>query len=201
MTRSNTLTRSSRFAVACSFWLATLAIAAHADDAPTDPLVRQMAGMWTVEQRMWGSADAQPTILPDAIARRRLVGNAFIEEIMEAVSKSPNDAFTRTAYFNFNSVSQQYEYFSLDTRAPQMMNERGGKPASEAKHTPASISLEGGRFVAGKWGTETNVPFTYRLTIGEIKNARQVVQLFLTPQSQPSAKEFLAFEYLYTRAH
>jgi hypothetical protein len=39
----------------------------------------------------------------------------------------------------------------------------------------------------------------YRLAVGELEKDRQVVQLYLTPLSGKSLKEFLAFEYVYTR--
>jgi len=45
------------------------------------------------------------------------------------------------------------------------------------------------------------VTFIYRLTVGEVEKDRQVVQLYLTPQSGESTKEFLAFEYIYPRQH
>ena len=61
------------------------------------------------------------------------------------------------------------------------------------------IRLYGGGFVAPQWGESKNVAFTHRLTVGEIEKDRQLVQLYLTPQAGESSKEFLAFEYVYTR--
>lgn len=115
---------------------------------------------------------------------------------MELAQKPGPEPFTRTAYFNYNAVNQQYEYFSLDSRAPQMMNEQS--KAGEGQGNDG-IALYGGRFVAPRWGEATNVAFLYRLTVGLVEKDRQVVQLYLTPQSGASAKEFLAFEYVYTR--
>jgi hypothetical protein len=43
------------------------------------------------------------------------------------------------------------------------------------------------------------VAFTYRLTVGEIEHDSQTVRLYLTPQAGKDPKEFLAFEYVYTR--
>jgi hypothetical protein len=43
------------------------------------------------------------------------------------------------------------------------------------------------------------VPFRYRIVIGPVKEARQAVRLYLTPRSGANIKEFLAFEYVYTR--
>lgn len=163
-------------------------------------LMQQMVGKWNVQQRMWPGSGAEAITLPPAIARRRLVEGAFLEEIMEPAQKSGQESFTRTAYFNYNAVNQQYEYFSLDSRAPQMMNEKSyGAGIQNNPHDKGGITLYGGSFVAPRWGAATNVAFLYRLTVGEVEKDRQVVQLYLTPQSGESAREFLAFEYVYTR--
>lgn len=89
------------------------------------PLIRQMVGTWDVQQRMWPGPGAAPVNLSPAIAKRRLVNGVFLEEMMEPARKTDKDPFTRTAFFNYNAVSKQYEYFSLDSRAPQMMSEKG----------------------------------------------------------------------------
>jgi hypothetical protein len=91
---------------------------------PVPALLQQMIGTWNVQQRMWPGSGAEAINLPSAIARRRLVGSAFLEEIMELPSGSKQEPFTRIAYLNYNAVSQHYEYFSLHSRAPQMMNEK-----------------------------------------------------------------------------
>jgi Protein of unknown function (DUF1579) len=168
--------------------------------SPAPHLIRQMVGTWSVRQRMWPGPSAAAIDLPPAIARRQLIEGAFLQEVMEPARKSAKDRFTRTAYFNFNAVTQQYEYFSLDSRAPQMMNEKSHEPLEQSKQNDkGAIKLYGGSFVAPRWGDSTNVAFTYRLTVGEIEKERQVVQLHLTPQAEEGAKEFLAFEYIYTR--
>ena len=142
---------------------------------------------------------AEAINLPSAIARRRMVGGAFLEEVMELAQGAGGESFTRIALFNYNAVNQQYEYFSLDTRAPQVMHEKSYEAGGEGKaHDKRGITLYGDSFVA-RWGEKTNAAFRYRLTIGEVEKYRQVVQLFLTPQSAEGAKEFLAFEYVYTR--
>jgi hypothetical protein len=180
---------------------------AHAQAAPPDipgknasaNLLQQMVGTWTVRQRMWRGFGAEAIALPPAVARRHLMTGAFLEEVMEPAKKSGKESFVRTAYFNYNAVSQQYEYFSLDSRAPQMMNERSDKTGQQSNPGKNGIKLSGGSFTAPKWGEAANVAFTYRLTVGGIENDTQVVQLYLTPQAEKSAKEFLAFEYVYTR--
>lgn len=114
---------------------------------------------------------------------------------MELANKSGQGSFTRSAYINYNTVSLRYEYFSIDSRAPQQMNYASEK---RDKGDTSAVTFQGGRFVAAQWGQDKNVAFTYRLTVGEVENNRQVVQLYLTPQVEDNNKEFLAFEYVYT---
>ena len=173
--------------------------AALKTSAPT--LMQQMVGTWKVKQRMWPGFGAEAINLPPAVASRHLMAGGFLQETMEPAKKSEKESFRRTAYFNYNAVSQQYEYFSLDSRAPQMMNERSDKTEEQNTSGQAELKLNGGNFVAPQWGEAKNVAFTYRLTVGEIKNNSQIVQLYLTPQAGESAKEFLAFEYAYSRQH
>jgi hypothetical protein len=61
------------------------------------------------------------------------------------------------------------------------------------------LTLYGGRFVAPQWGESKDVPFRYRIVVGLVKEEGQAVRLYLTPQSGANNKEFLAFEYVYTR--
>jgi hypothetical protein len=129
--------------------------------------------------RMWPAADAQAIELPPATARRRLVGDAFMEEVMEPAANSNQTGFTRVAYFSFNPVNQQYEYFSMDSRAPQMM---GYVAPGSNKVREGRVELAGSSFVAAEWGNRKNVPFLYRLTVHPVEGDRQRVQLFLTEQ-------------------
>jgi hypothetical protein len=201
------IVRILSFVVAFSVYCIALCPVAHAQNAPlsissknsSSTLIKQMVGKWKVQQRMWPGFGAEAINLPPAVARRRLMPGGFLEEVMEPAKKSEKASFTRTAYFNYNAVNQQYEYFSLDSRAPQMMNERSDKTEEQNNSGKDGIKLTGGSFIAPQWGEAKNVAFTYRLTIGEIKNNSQVVQLYLTPQAGESPKEFLAFEYVYTR--
>ena len=164
------------FLVGCIVCGSLLSAIARANEAPlgangadaATPLVQQMAGTWDVRQRMWPGAAAKAIDLPPAVAHRVLIGNAILQEVMTVASESSETRFTRVAYFDYNTVNQQYEYFSLDTRAPQ-------------------------------WGESQNVPFRYRLVVERVKEERQAVRLYLTPQSGVNIKEFLAFECVYTR--
>ena len=192
----------SSIAACCVCWVA-FGSGAHAQNAPlktssknsAPALTQQMVGTWNVQQRMWPGYGAEAVSLPPAIARRRLVEGSFLEEVMQPAKKRGQATFTRIAYFEYNAVNQQCEYFSLDSRAPQMMNERSDKAEEQSKPDQGGIKLSGGSFVAPKWGESTNVAFTYRFTVGQIEKNNQIVRLYLTPQSREMAKEFMAFEY------
>ena len=96
---------------------------------------------------------------------------------------------------NYNPVTREYEYTSLDTRAPQLMVEKSGA----VRTAGAEVRLKGGSFFAPEWGKAKNVTFTYRLTVGAVQDGKQTVRLFLTPQTVLPKVEFLAFEYVYTK--
>jgi hypothetical protein len=163
------------------------------------PLIQQMVGSWTVQEWMWPGPNTKPVPLPAATAQRRLVGDDILQETMTA-APGASQSFTRIAYFDYNAVNRQYEYFSIDTRAPQMMNERSFGPGNAA-HSRAGLSLYGGIFVAPQWGPAKNAAFRYRLVLGDVASNQQSVELYLTPLSGETQKEFLAFKYIYTREH
>jgi hypothetical protein len=200
--------KARRIAIGSATLLLCVVLADLAAEQPASPdnstpasLVRRMAGTWKVEQRMWPGAGAEAIALPAAVARRRVVRGGFLEEVMEGIPGS-QEPFTRIANFNFNAVTRRYEYVSLDSRAPQMMTEKSKAESATSKmREDDEISLDGDLFVAPRWGNSTNVTFRYRLVIGGVLKDRQVVRLFLTPQSKDAGKEFLAFEYVYTRSH
>jgi Protein of unknown function (DUF1579) len=162
-------------------------------------LLERMAGTWQVEERMWPGPDAAAVELPPAIAHRRLIGGKYLEEVMvNRDSKAPADAiFQRHSFLNFNAVTGRYEYSSLDTRAPQLMTELSA--AVGAAPLGPDLSLQGTEFLAPQWGAARNVPFRYRLTLGELRDRRQTVRLYLTPQAVLPPREFLAFEYVYRK--
>jgi hypothetical protein len=185
-----------------SVWLLTAVAAAdapHGEDA-APPLIQQMIGTWHVQQRMWPGSATEAIELSPAVAHRVLIGNAILQEVMTLASASSGTPFTRVAYFDYNAVTRQYEYFSLDTRAAQMMNERSLAAGIQGKsRRRAELTLYGGRFVAPQWGEAKNVVFRYRIDVSQVDKGRQTLRLYLTPQSGADTKEFLAFEYLYTR--
>lgn len=162
-------------------------------------LLDEMAGTWNVEQRMWPSPDAAPVELPAAVAERRLVEGKYLDETMQpksAASGQP-EFFVRHAVLNYNAVTNHYEYFSIDTRAPQAMTYQSATSGMGGQSQ--DLKLSGGTFVAAQWGPAKNVSFSYRLNVGAVRDGKQTVALYLTPLSVLPKKEFLAFEYTYVR--
>src|ERR1700730_9324889 len=196
--------RISVLLMGCIVYGSLLAAIACANDAPLSvngkdaatPLIQQMIGTWDVRQRMWPGAAAKAIDLPPAVAHRILIGSTILQEVMTLASQSSETPFTRVAYFDYNAVTRQYEYFSLDTRAPQMMNERSVAAAVRGKSQHrGTLILHGGRFVVPQWGEAKNVPFRYRIVVDPVENDQQAVRLYFTPQSGANTREFLAFEY------
>ena len=162
-------------------------------------LLRGMVGTWNVGSRMWTGPGAQPMSLPPAVATRRLIGDVFLEEVMTPAAGAEGPPFTRIAYLDYNDVNHRYEWISMDTRAPQMMYERGldaatTGPAREIR----AISLHLDFFVLPQWGKTTSAAFRQRRVI-EVGQDRQVTRQYWTQLSGVEAEEFLAMEYVYTR--
>jgi len=67
---------------------------------------------------------------------------------MEPTQAGASDAFNRTSYFAFNSTTHKFEYFSLDSRLPQMMNERSAV-VDPFLASDSGIKLERGQI--GAW--------------------------------------------------
>src|SRR6266496_581268 len=185
MTLTSRAARILSFVATCSVCCVALCSVASAKNPPLNTssgnsattLIQQMVGTWNVQQHMWLGSGAESINLPPAIAHRRLVEGMFLEEVMELAQKSGQESFTRISYFNYNAVNQQYEYFSLDSRGPQMMNEKSYETQGQSKPDKGGIKLYGSSFVAPRWGAATNAAFMYRLTVSEVKKDRQVVQL------------------------
>jgi hypothetical protein len=164
--------------------------------APLDrgALLREMAGTWDVQQRMWTGPGTAPVPLPAAVAHRHLVHGAFLEEDMTLAPGAEGDPFTRHAVLSRNDVPRSFEYFSIDSRLPQMMAyPNGADRGGDLWFTlPAP-------FVAPSWGSDSDVPFAARLEVRPGAD-RQIVRLYLRRLSAQPTKEFVAFEYIYRRA-
>lgn len=169
---------------------------AQFEEPETSPILEKMVGVWEVEQSTWSGPNVEATELPAAMANRRLVDGAFLQEEMTLAPNDSDAPFNRTSYINYNGVNGFYEYFSVDSRAPQQMRYQAPKGTINAQGT---IKLDGGLFTAADWGGAKNVTFTYRAEISLVKKGRQTFRLFLTPTRGDTPQEFLAFQYNYTK--
>lgn len=182
-----------------------MATSPEADDAPTaiarltapsaeTALLETAAGVFDVHSRLWPAPGADP-LVTDAVARRRLISGMYLEEVMEP-RPGAAETFSRVCYLGFNPLSRRWEYVSLDTRIPvQLMYELStdhtlGDRSTVVLHLPA--------FALPGWGTEvTGQTVRQRREIVLADPDRQEVRQYWT---LPDAPEYLAVEYVYTRA-
>jgi hypothetical protein len=69
--------------------------------SPEGALIRQMVGTWDVRASVWFGTDAKP-IVQSAVARRRLVGDALLEEVM---TPSPDRTVRRLHVLPFSATT------------------------------------------------------------------------------------------------
>ena len=100
---------------------------AQFQDSETSPLLEEMAGTWNVEQQTWAGPHVEATELPAAVANRRRVGGAYLQHEKTFAPKTTRDTFVPSGYLNYKRVSGYYEYFSVDSRAPQQMHYKAPK--------------------------------------------------------------------------
>jgi hypothetical protein len=166
-----------------------------ADEARYE-FISGQAGDWSVRQRVWSSAEAEPIELPPMVARRRMVRDVFLEEVMEAAPGSGQDPFTRTAYLSFNPINRRFEHVTLDSRYPPVMFE-----------TSVDDQVENGQVIALYVSGFTTPPAGFgdipprewasqrRLLIVQDQDTTICRQYWTLPQSAP----FLVMEYTYQR--
>lgn len=154
-----------------------------------------MVGDWQVQQTTRPSADAQPTIFNDIIARNRWIGDhRFLEEEMQHTPDTiEQEPFTRMAYYGYNNANQRFEHFNLDTRFPRMMY----FDTFDGSVDSNSITLYLPAFILPGWGTQvTGQSIKERRVITIEGTDRYKVQQYWTP---PAGEEYLFNEYIYTR--
>jgi hypothetical protein len=162
---------------------------------PEYDLIRALEGDWSVQQRVWPGPGAEPIALAPMVAERRLIGEAFLQEIMKPVPGSKQEPFARHAYLSFNNVDRRYEYVSLDTRYPRTMYETSFD--GERAHRDRIIEVFIEAFTHPGWGTEfVGQAMKQRREIIVESDRRNVVRQFWTP---PGGTEFLAIEYIYVK--
>lgn len=160
------------------------------------PFLTAMTGDWDVDQTMWTSPESKPVKLPAAIAVRRLAdGGGFLDEQMTLASPS-KEPFTRTSHINRNGIDGVFEYFSIDTRAPQQMHYQS--QIADVNFS-GELQFKGATFVAERWGDKTNAAFAYRVELSPVIGNRQTLRLYLRPLEAGTPREFVAFRYEYRR--
>jgi hypothetical protein len=171
------------------------AIARMMVPGPEYDLIRALEGDWNVQQRVWPGPGAEPIALGPMVAERRLIGEAFLQEVMKPAPGSKQEPFARHAYLSFNNVDRRYEYASLDTRYPRTMYETSFD--GERAHRDRVIEVFIEAFTHPGWGKEfVGQAMKQRREIIVESDRRNVVRQFWTP---PGGSEFLAIEYVYVK--
>jgi hypothetical protein len=167
---------------------------AETDEARYEVISRQ-AGDWSVRQRVWSSPTAEPIELPPMVARRRMVRDVFLEEVMEAAPSSGQAPFTRTAYLSFNPINRRFEHVTLDSRYPPVMFETSVDDKLEDSRTIV-LYVTGfttpsgfGEIPPREWASQR------RLLTVQDPDTTVCRQYWTLPQRAP----FLAMEYAYER--
>lgn len=167
------------------------------EEAGSSPsFLTAMAGDWDVDQTMWTGPEAKPVKLPAARALRRIAdGGGFLDEQMTLATPS-KEPFTRTSHINRNAIDGVFEYFSIDTRAPQQMHYQS--QAADANFS-GQLRFKGETFVAEQWGDKRNTAFAYRVELSPVIGNQQTLHLYLRPLEAGMPREFMAFRYEYRR--
>jgi hypothetical protein len=157
-------------------------------------LLQSMTGVFAVENRIWPEPGADPMVAR-AVARRRMIGDLYLEEIMEPPPGSAQPDFSRVCYLDFSTLNRQWEYVAFDTRLPAaLMFETS---VDDAVIDGNTIVLHLPSFVLPGWGTEvTGQSVRQRREITVQNPDRQVVRQYWT---LPATAPYLAVDYVYSR--
>lgn len=149
-----------------------------------------MVGTWRVQQTVRATADAEPVVYTDITARRSwMEGGGVLQEVMEGTSN--NKHFTRIALLTYNNIEQKYELASTDTRTPGVMSLQNVSDDGSNTFTFYQTFTLGGR-ARELSGQTVKLRHVLRLE----SHDRNVMQQYWT---LPTAKEYLAIKYVYTR--
>ena len=161
---------------------------------PEYKLIRPMIGTWQVQQLIWKKAGTKPVSSPPFRVRRQLIGH-FLQEIMDAKPGTSIAPFTRMSYINFNNANRRWEYVVLDTRWPVVMFETS-KDETVTNNNQLSFYLDSFIMPPMMSKEHAGEQVRQRRTLSFVSPNQQVVRQYLT---LPAGKEYLAFEYTYTR--
>jgi len=88
------------------------------------------AGTWTITETVWAQPGAQPLVIKNLIAERRMIGNL----LEESLASPSNPSVLRRDFLTFNRVEGRWEYMSFDTRAAVgMMTAQSHGPEVDGK--------------------------------------------------------------------
>jgi len=74
-------------------------------------------GLWDMTETRWNSPGTAPVSTTGLVAERRMIGS-YLQEILRPASDVTAKAIKRIDYLSFDRVKGQWEYVSMDTRAP-----------------------------------------------------------------------------------
>jgi hypothetical protein len=73
-----------------------------------------LSGRWHVVESVWSNPGASPKVVSGLIADRRMIGS-MLEEVLR---RPPDPTPLRVDYLTFNRIEGQWQYVSMDFRAP-----------------------------------------------------------------------------------
>jgi hypothetical protein len=73
-----------------------------------------LSGTWDVVESVWSNPGASPKVMSGLIADRRMIGSM----LAEVLRRPPDPTPLRIDYLTFNRVEGQWQYVSMDFRAP-----------------------------------------------------------------------------------
>jgi hypothetical protein len=150
-----------------------------------------LSGTWDVVESVWSNPQASPKVTSGLIADRRMIGSMLEEVLRRPLDPTP----LRIDYLTFNRVEGQWQYVSMDFRAPVGIMpassfDRGDGDRIELFFQPLAVPGDGvqasGQMLRMK-----------QIITGEGRNRQSKDQAFI--MSDGSGAAWLAHRYTYVR--
>jgi hypothetical protein len=192
-THVTSATLSTRSALTGS---AAMDTAKKLDQGPEAGRLQKLVGIWDVVMTTRPNPNAPPQVVRGLVAERTMHGNT-LEERLRPAQGAPVATFERIDYMAWDPVQTRWEYAALDSRAPGIVFAKGFDRASGGGFGGASeITVYADNF-ANSGANELGGIVRARHVDYLESNDYHVKQEFWT---KPGAPEWLAAEYVYTRA-
>jgi hypothetical protein len=94
-----------------------LAAARLSELGPENQAMAQRAGLWDVTETVWDRPSAAPATTTGLVAERRMIGSV-LQEFLRPVDDTAGRDIKRIDYLRFNRVEGQWDYVSMEMRAP-----------------------------------------------------------------------------------